>query len=180
MKYILAYLLIASSLALTCCGQGDKKTSKDPVAKDPVTIRPVPVKPIGWVSDFDMLFTTEQVQTLDSIIGAHEKETTNQIAIVSYQPDSLQIEQAGSFEKFALKLFNQWGVGTKEKNNGVGILISTNLRKVRIETGPGLVSKLTDEEAQKIIDSIMTPEFKRGDYYTGTLKGLEAIIAEIK
>ena len=181
MKNILAYLLIASSLALTCCGQGDKKTSSDPVAKDTIpAARPIPIKPIGWVSDFDMLFTPGQVKSLDSMIAVHEKETTNQVAVVTYQPDSLQLEQAGGFEKFALSLFKQWGVGTKEKNNGIGILISKNLRKIRIETGFGLESKLTDEEAQQIIDSIITPEFKKGDYYTGVLKGLQSIFTEIK
>jgi uncharacterized protein len=72
------------------------------------------------------------------------------------------------------------GVGKKDKYNGIGILISINLRKIRIEVGYGLESKLTDEEAKKIVDTIIIPEFKNGNYYLGTLYGLKAILKEIE
>src|SRR5690348_876765 len=122
MKNILAWLLIASSLALTCCGQGDKKTSKDPVAKDPVlemkdtvwSKYPFRLKAAGWVSDFDTLFTTAQAAYLDSIVAQHEKETTNEIAIVAYYTSPGEVEKEGGLEKFSFALFKTWGIGKKE------------------------------------------------------------------
>ena len=53
------------------------------------------------------------------------------------------------FSDFSFTLFNRWGIGKKEKQNGIGILISTNLRKIRIETGIGLIGKLTDRGSKK-------------------------------
>ncbi|HEV7783677.1 MAG TPA: TPM domain-containing protein [Chitinophagaceae bacterium] len=179
MKNILSCLLIVSSLTLTCCGQGDKKDKKEK-EQPAAPVRGIPERPLGWVSDFEKVFTPEQINFLDSIIGKHEKETTNEIAIVTYQPDSTQLEEAGSFDKFSLALFNQWGIGKKEKQNGLGILVSVNLRKVRIEPGYGLESKLTSMEAKQIIDSIMLPAFKNNEYFNGVVKALEAIMKEIK
>ena len=140
----------------------------------------IPAKPIGWVSDFERKFTDEQVIILDSIIAKHEHETTNQIAIVTIELDSVSIKSTAQFEEFTLQLFNQWGVGQKEKKNGVAIIFSGKLRRVRIEVGFGLEAKLTNAEAKVIIDSIMIPEFKKSNYFEGTLKGLQEIIKEIK
>ena len=84
------------------------------------------------------------------------------------------------FDQFSLELFKKWGVGKKEKNNGVGIIFSSKLRKLRIEVGKGMESKLTNAEAKYIIDSLIIPEFKRSAYFEGTLKGLQAVIKEIQ
>lgn len=140
----------------------------------------IPAKPIGWVSDFEKVFTDEQIKTLDSIIAKHEEESGNEIAIVTLALDSVTIKSVNDFEQFTLTLFNQWGIGKKQKNNGVGIIISQKLKKIRIEVGYGLESTLTNAEAKTIIDSIILPEFKRSNFFEGTLKGLQEIIKEIQ
>lgn len=153
-----------------------KKNSKDTLPARSI----IPEKPIGWISDFDRVFTLNEAAYLDSLINNHEIQTTNEIALVTLQLDSFQIKTPEDFDKFSLTLFKRWGVGKKDKNNGIGILISINLRKIRIEVGYGLESKLTDVEAKKIIDTIIIPEFKNGNYYLGTLYGLKAILKEIE
>jgi uncharacterized protein len=177
MRFFISYLFIILALSLSCCGQQDKKTGQKKVTGTDLVI---PEKPIGRVSDFERIFTPVQVYYLDSIIASHEKITSNEIAVVSYALDSTRIKTADDFDKFSFLLFNQWGIGTKDKNNGVGILISENLRKIRIEVGKGLQTKLTDQEAKAIIDTIIVPEFKMGAYFTGISKGLDAIIREIQ
>ena len=117
---------------------------------------------------------------LGSIIGEHESETTNEIAVVTLALDTASIRSVKEFDQFSLELFNQWGVGKKEKNNGVGIIFSKKLKKIRIEVGKGMESKLTNNEAKFIIDSLMIPEFKKSNYFEGTLKGLQEIIKEIQ
>ena len=140
----------------------------------------IPARPMGWVSDFEKDFTDEQVKLLESIIGEHASATTNEIAIVTLALDTGSIKSEKEFDQFSLELFKKWGVGKKEKNNGVGIIFSSKLRKLQIEVGKGMESKLTNAEAKYIIDSLIIPEFKRSAYFEGTLKGLQAVIKEIQ
>jgi len=174
MKRFLLYLVII--LTLPCCSQGNKKTKEQTVSQN----LPFPKEPIGRVSDFEKIFTPEQIIYMDSILSDEEKQTSNQVALVTLSLDSTQINNTVYFNNISLSLLNTWGVGQKGKNNGIVILIAKNLRKVRIEVGYGLEEKLTNKEAQGIIDSIIIPEFKKEDYYTGTLNALQAIFTEIK
>jgi uncharacterized protein len=131
---------------------------------------------LGYVNDFEKVFSSEQILELNKIIEKHEKETTNQIVIVS-------IDSFAPFETlfdYSLKLANYWGVGQKDKNNGIAIVFGKQIRQIRIQVGYGLEKKLKDEEAKKIIDNIMIPDFKNGDYFMGIKNGLTEIIKEIE
>jgi uncharacterized protein len=75
-----------------------------------------------------------------------------------------------------LEISQHWGVGTKEKNNGVTIVFSKTLREVRISTGLGLEQKLTDAMCKKVIDELMIPRFKEGNYAQGITDGLKEVI----
>src|SRR4030095_7151607 len=140
----------------------------------------IPIVPLGWVSDYEKNFSNEQLNILDSIIILHEKETSNEIAIVTLEIDTATIKSLEEFQEFGLELFNEWGVGKDEKNNGIVIVFSKKLRMIRIEVGEGLTTKLTDEEAKAIIDNLIIPEFKKTNYFDGILRGLLAIIKEIQ
>ncbi len=133
-------------------------------------------KLLGYVNDFEDILTPEQENELAKLIGAHEKKTTNQIAIVTLT----SISPYDNMEQYSLDLANYWGIGQKGKNNGVLIAIGKNLRQIRINNGYGLEARLTDLETKKIIDDKMIPYFKTDNYYEGILKGLEAIIAELE
>jgi uncharacterized protein len=176
MKQSLLYVLLIFSFSMPGCGQKDKKEQATNQVVNPV----IPDKPIGWVSDFEKIFSPAEIASLDSIISEHEVKTTNEIAIVTFPLDTFGIKTPEDFDKFSLSLFQQWGIGKKDKNNGIGILLSIQLRKIRIEVGYGLEAKLTNEEAQEIINTIILPEIKKGKYYTGILSGLKAILEEIK
>lgn len=80
---------------------------------------------------------------------------------------------------YSLKLFNSWGIGRKGVNDGVGLLVAPNERKVRIEVGYGLEKALTDAEAGAILEKDVLPRFKAGDMPGGIAAGSEAIIREI-
>jgi uncharacterized protein len=140
----------------------------------------IPKEPVGWVSDFENVFIESQIRVLDSIILNHTHETGTEVVIVTLKLDSLSISSLDEFEELSLMLFNQWGIGQKTLNNGVAIIFSRNLRKIRIEVGEGLTAKLTDKEAKSIIDNTIIPEFKRSDYYQGVLNGLQQLLKEIK
>lgn len=136
-----------------------------------------PIKSLGWTSDYEHIFTSDQISELDSIISKFEKETTNEIAIVTIDSSWTTKER---FDSLVLAIANDWGVGKKGLNNGIVIGISTGLRKIRINNGYGIETKLTDAETKKIIDDVILPEFKNGSYYEGTKKGLLALMQKIR
>ncbi len=100
---------------------------------------------------------------LNEIIANHEKETTNQIAIAT-------IESFNPYEtlfQYSVDLGNYWGVDQKDT-------------QIQIQVGYGLEDKLEDDEAKRIIDNAIVPEFKNGDYFQEIKKDLHEIIKEIK
>lgn len=80
-------------------------------------------------------------------------------------------------EPYANQLFRAWGLGQKDKNNGVLLLVAPNERRVRIEVGYGLEGTLTDALSKIIITNAITPRFKAGDFGGGIARGVDDIIA---
>ncbi|WP_442264542.1 TPM domain-containing protein [Tenacibaculum sp. ZS6-P6] len=126
------------------------------------------------VNDYEFIFTIEQLEKLTLIIREFEKKSSNQIAIVSIA----SIGEYTDFDKFAIDLSNYNGIGLKEKNNGLTIVFSKNLRRIRISTGNGTEKILTDEICKKIMDNIIIPDFKKGEYYNGIEKGIKELISK--
>ncbi|QTD36237.1 TPM domain-containing protein [Polaribacter batillariae] len=128
------------------------------------------------VNDFEFIFKVDEIENLTKIIRDYERKTTNQIAIVSISSTG----KYKDFDKYAIDLSNYWGVGQKNKDNGLTIVFSKKLRRIRISTGNGTEKILTDKICKTIIDQIIIPEFKTGNYYEGIQKGLVALIAKWK
>ena len=110
-------------------------------------------------------------KSLENILAEHEKNTSDQIVVVT-----LQSLQGYTIEEFGYQLGRKWGVGTKEKNNGVLLIVAPNEREMRIEVGYGLEGYLTDAKSKIIIENEIIPYFKKGDYSGGVLNGTKSII----
>lgn len=137
---------------------------------------PFILKPLGWASDYGHIFTDSQIEILDSILSDYEKRTTNEIAIVTFDSSFIHDE---NFDSLVLAIHNLWGVGKIDKHNGILIGISTAKRKIRIDNGSGIVDKLSDQETKAIIDNIIIPLFKKGDYFDGVKNAIEAITEKV-
>lgn len=133
-------------------------------------------KPQGYVNDFADVLNTEEEAHLKKMLVWHERETTNEVVIVTL--DSLY--GFTNLDSCSLNMANTWGVGKKNLDNGVLIALAPKLRSVHIQVGKGLESKLTNQEAKRIIDSVMIPNFKSMGYMQGLSLGTEAMIEEIK
>ena len=133
-------------------------------------------EPKREVNDYELNFTVEELVKLTEIIREFEKKTTNQIAIVSIK----SIGEYKDFDKYAIDLSNYWGIGQKDKDNGLSIVFSKTLKRIRISTGIGTEKILTDEICKKIIDQTIIPDFKKGNYYNGIEKGLSELISKWK
>jgi uncharacterized protein len=136
-----------------------------------------PYQPYGWVNDFTDLFTPAQQTELDSLITAFEKATTVEMAIVTI--DSTLTSRNG-FDDYITALGNRWGVGKKDTNNGVVIGICPSYKRIRISIGTGIMQQLTDQETKAIIDNIIIPQYRLGDYFNGTKLGLLAVMQELR
>jgi len=126
-----------------------------------------------FVYDQEELLTKEQKNVLDQLYRAHEKKTSNEIALLttsSFEPDS-------NILFYSVNMANKLGIGKKEKDNGVLIVVSKKNKAIRIATGHGTEKVLEDHVAKKIIDSLMIPAFKRGAYYEGIYAGSAAIVS---
>lgn len=132
-------------------------------------------QPIGFLNDFEGVFSDYQKQELNELISNHEKQTGNQIAIVTVP----SIAPYDDINTYALELGNLWGVGKKGDNNGVLLVFGKKLRAVSLRVGIGLENKLTNKKSQKILNEIIIPEFKNGEFYLGIKKGILEIINTI-
>ena len=126
----------------------------------------LPEKAWNWVVDLEGIFTEQQEDTLTRAIAQFEKETGNQFLIMTLDQRMLVNQPLDSMINL---IHNYWGVGQKEKNNGVVIGLSAGLEKI-----------LSDEETNAILQNYLLPYFKKGEYYTGVKNGLEAIMEKIK
>ena len=126
--------------------------------------------PTGYVNDFAGMLSPSFRQELESDLGEFEKETTVEITVAT-----IESLQDNSLEDYAVRLFEGWQIGKKEKDNGLLILIAKEERKMRIEVGYGLEPIITDGRAGRIIRDKMRPAFKAGDYDLGVKEGVEQI-----
>ncbi|HVZ97107.1 MAG TPA: TPM domain-containing protein [Chitinophagaceae bacterium] len=122
------------------------------------------------VNDFANMLAPFQADALEQKLDAYNDSTSSAIVIITV-PDL----NGDDISDVALAYLRGWGVGTKEKNNGVVILVSLADRKVNIQTGYGMEGVLPDVTAKDIIDNRIVPAFKDSDYYRGLDNGVDAI-----
>jgi len=130
--------------------------------------------PVGWVNDFAGIFKQEDIDKMTELITDLEKKTTAEIAVATVS--SLN---GKSIEMYANGLFNTWGIGKKNINNGVLFLVAPNEMKCRIEVGYGLENVITDVIASHIIDEEAIPRFKNKEYSLGSYEVVKKLSEEI-
>lgn len=133
---------------------------------------PLPKRGEYPVNDFAELFSQQQKQALNRFLVAYADSTSTQIVIVTIE--SLNGEDPNLY---AAELGQQWGVGSKEQENGLVFLIAPNDRKVALQNGYGLEQYLTDANSKLIIENHILPQFRQEDYFGGVQAGLVQIIA---
>jgi uncharacterized protein len=126
--------------------------------------------PTGHVNDFANLLGQSAETSLEARLVKLEQDTSAEVAVVTVN------DMGGTYiEDYAVRLFEAWGIGKENQDNGVLFVTSLAERKVRIEVGYGLEPIITDGRAGRILDEKVLPGFRSGDYETGILQGAEAI-----
>jgi uncharacterized protein len=125
-----------------------------------------------WVTDTSATLDPKMVALLNERAAAFERDTTSEIAIVVIRSlDGVSIEEA------AVKLFQMWGIGKKNRDNGLLFLWSTGDRRVRVEVGYGLEGALPDGKVGAILDQYVIPRFRANQFDQGVLDGVTALMA---
>ncbi|MCS6990537.1 MAG: TPM domain-containing protein [Chitinophagales bacterium] len=137
-----------------------------PTAKDPL-----PKVPNRLVNDWAELLSSTEKERLEQKLTAFSDSTSIQMAI-------LTIPTLNGYEKaqLAFRIGDHWGIGTKELDNGVLILVASREREVFIATGKGMEGLLPDVLVWRIINQTIIPAFRDQRYYDGLNEATDLII----
>lgn len=127
-------------------------------------------EPKGFVNDFAEIISENTEAKISNLIEEIKNKTSSEVAVVT-----IQSLEGSDPNDYAVELGRSWGVGTKERDDGVIFLIAVQDRKTYIATGYGVEGYITDAQAFWITDQIVVPFFKQGDFDNGILAGVEKI-----
>jgi uncharacterized protein len=125
----------------------------------------------GRVVDDAAILSADTRDTLTGLLAEHERQTGNQVVVVT-----LKSLQGTTIEQYGYQLGRAWGIGIKGKNNGALLIVSPSTHDVRIEVGYGLEGLLTDAQSKLIIQNVMLPKFRSGDYDGGVRDGTITVL----
>jgi uncharacterized protein len=138
----------------------------------PISSHALDVPPLqGYVNDYANMLSPSVKAGIENELKAFEQTDSTQIVILTIP--SLEGEV---IEEFGIKVGDAWKIGQKTKDNGLIFIVSNQDRKMRIEVGRGLEGRMTDLMAGRIIDLVIKPRFKRGDFDGGVVAGVHAMI----
>jgi uncharacterized protein len=127
-------------------------------------------QPQGYVSDFANIVDPFDRDILESRLQVLADENGAEVAVVT-----IVSLDGDTIEDYAVRLFENWGIGQAGADNGVLFITALAERMVRIEVGYGLEPVITDGRAGRILDNEVLPYFRDGDYSAGILAGAAAI-----
>ena len=124
-----------------------------------------------FVSNPDGILSPEAVYQIDTTLLRLKTERVAEVAVVA-------VESIGFAEprEFATELFRHWGIGEKGRDNGLLVLLVLGQGAIEIETGYGMEGTLPDAVCKRIIERVMIPHFKAGDFDRGMTEGVGAIV----
>ena len=155
---------------MRCCWAGFFRLTALAPALANVAVPPL----VGRVVDQTGTLSSGDVATLNQTLRSFEARKGSQIAVLI-----VPTTDGEAIEQFSLRVAETWKIGRKKIDDGALIVVAKNDRHLRIEVGYGLEGALTDVTSKRIIDEIITPKFKTGDFAGGISAGVDRIIRVI-
>ena len=125
----------------------------------------------GRVVDNAQMLDAADRQQMTDMLAAHEQASGEQVVVVTLP------ELGGeTIEQYGYQLGRHWGIGEEGEDTGALLIIAKAERKIRIEVGYGLEGRLTDAQSSVIIDRVITPAFRQGDFSQGIVAGTAAMV----
>ena len=123
------------------------------------------------VTDLTQTLSQPQQAALEAKLAAFEQKKGSQIALLivpTTQPEDIA--------QYSIRVTDAWKLGREKVDDGLLILIATEDRKMRIEVGYGLEGSIPDLTAKRVINEVISPKFKQGDFYGGLDSGVDRLI----
>ena len=160
-----------AALLASCFDSTSNDTADHATSSTTSTIFP---RLTGRVVDAADLLAPAQELDLSAKSEALETQTGRQFVVVTV--DSLSGQDVATYTR---DLGRHWGIGNKDRDDGVILLVAPNERQVRIAVGYGLEQTLTNAVAQDVLDRQILPQFQKGNMAAGIVSGADAIIAQL-
>lgn len=127
------------------------------------------------VNDYTQTLSTTEIDQLERKLVAFDDSTSIQIAVVI-------MKSTGRYDiaDYGVRLAQKWGIGSKENDTGILLLVALGDRAVTIQTGYGVEGAVPDAIAYRIIENEIKPAFRQGNYYLGLQRATDALIAHTK
>ena len=136
------------------------------VNAESISIKPTDLK---YINDYTSTIDSSTKEYIVSVGKELEDKTGAQEVVVVI--DSLN---GSDITTYANQLFRTWGIGQKDKNNGLLVLVSVKDKKWRVEVGTSLEGAIPDIYSARVMDSVATPKFKQGNYSGGIKEAYSA------
>jgi uncharacterized protein len=135
----------------------------------------VAVPPLtGRVVDQTGTLSSGDIASLAQTLKNLETRKGSQIAVLI-----VPTTDGEAIEQFAIRVAEAWKIGRKKIDDGALLVVARNDRHLRLEVGYGLEGALTDATTKRIIDEVITPKFKAGDFAGGISAGIDRMIRVI-
>jgi uncharacterized protein len=135
-----------------------------------IPAKPTNLKKQEAVYDYVNLLSNSEKNKLENKLIRYADSTSTQIVVAI-----ISSTKGENIAYLAANWGEKWGIGQAEEDNGILILVAKNDRKLTISTGRGTEGLLTDFVSKRIIDNVITPEFKKGNYFAGLNNGTSVI-----
>ena len=136
----------------------------------------MPPAPTTYFNDYAGAVSSQTASALNKTLEDFEKQNSSQVVVAVFP----KMESPSSVQDFVHRMFINWKIGQKGKDNGVLLAVFVQDRKLWIEVGYGLEGALPDARAKQIIENEITPRFKSGNYDAGLQSGVAAILQSIR
>ena len=132
-------------------------------------------QPPSFISDAARHLSSEQQQHLSIRLDALHSQLGTQLAVVTVR--SVAVPDGATVREWAVRLFNQWGVGRRQENDGILLLLVEQQRRVEVVLGDGCKRQygLSNSVVQHVVNERMLPWFKEGQFGMGLVEGVSAI-----
>ena len=127
------------------------------------------------VTDQTGTLSADQISQLEQRLQQFEAAKGSQVSLLIVTTTNPE-----AIEQYSIRVVEVWKIGRKGVDDGVLLVVAKNDRTVRIEVGYGLEGALPDASANRIIDEIIVPRFKQGEFFTGVSEGLDRIMKVIE
>jgi uncharacterized protein len=136
----------------------------------------IPPKPDRYFNDYAHVVSAEAALRFNAQLEQFERETSDQIVVAVFP----KMQSDSSVEDYAQRVAQAWGVGQKDKRNGVVLFVFVADHKMSIQVGYGLEGALPDAIAYDIRQNQITPHFRDKDYEGGLSVGIDSIEKAIR